>query len=189
MEKWKPTKEDPNYLISDFGNLLRTSHYRPTRTGKRIMSKKQLSPTLGNHGYYATSFGRGGEHRVLIHRLVAEAFVPNPDNLPQVGHKNGVKTDNRAENLKWETQRENLIHASEQLENNMNIGYDCKLYNIKFRNIIEKKGITKTEVSKLLGYKTQASLYAFLKKDMFQKQRKIAKILDVKLIDLIDDIG
>ena len=64
------------------------------------------------NGYMSISLQLDGKTRVKsVHRLIAEAFVPNPDNKPVVNHINGIKTDNRASNLEWVTHSENDLHA------------------------------------------------------------------------------
>ena len=73
----------------------------------------QLKTALKKNGYcYVVLFGKGSPQFKPIHRLVAEAFILNPENKPQVNHINGDKKDNRAENLEWVTHRENFAHAS-----------------------------------------------------------------------------
>lgn len=61
--------------------------------------------------YYSIALGRKNRKGFKVHRLIAQAFIPNPLNLPEVNHKNGIKTDNRIENLEWCTRKQNLAHS------------------------------------------------------------------------------
>ena len=64
------------------------------------------------HGYKAVTLHKAGQGKMmLLHRIVAQTFVPNPENKPQVNHINGNKADNRVENLEWVTAQENIEHA------------------------------------------------------------------------------
>jgi hypothetical protein len=77
---------------------------------------KYLKPWKMQAGYFVVSLYKevGKQHKYLIHRLVATEYVPNPRELNEVNHKNGIKTDNRPENLEWCTSKENKAHAWEK---------------------------------------------------------------------------
>lgn len=73
---------------------------------------KHLSSQITNSGYEIVHISVNGKRKALtMHRLVALAFVPNPDNKPFVNHKDGDKTNNDANNLEWVTHKENMAHA------------------------------------------------------------------------------
>jgi hypothetical protein len=72
----------------------------------------KLKGMPNRNGYLRVDIHYKYKRGVFIHRLVALAFVPNPENKPQVNHINGIKTDNRAENLEWVTNSENQIHSN-----------------------------------------------------------------------------
>ena len=114
MEIWKKIDSDGvgTYEVSNEGRVRRVLHDR--RAIKKYGQYKYLKPVLhrGKRTNYL-DIGIGRRKRMLVHRLVAEAFIPNPNNLPQVNHKNGNGMDNRVENLEWVTNRENAIHARE----------------------------------------------------------------------------
>jgi hypothetical protein len=107
-------KDFPNYLVTDKGEILSKNYHREGRIAK-------LQPRIKENGYpYVILRKDGLNYTKTIHRIVAESFIPNPDNKQTVNHKNGNKTDNRVENLEWATQSENIKHAYRVLKRQIN---------------------------------------------------------------------
>ena len=108
-EQWKVIKECPSYAVSNFGKLKRVADgSRGDKAGT------MLRPHLNKYGYYqAVLIVLGKRITRLVHRLVAQAFIPNPKNKPTVNHKDGNKVSNKDTNLEWATVVENNDHAHE----------------------------------------------------------------------------
>jgi len=103
------------YEISNLGNIRAMERSMPYNKHKNFfMTKKGKILKIGKNrkGYAQTRLRKDGEYlNVKIHRLVANAFIPNPKNKPQVNHKDGNKANNAIENLEWVTNQENTDHA------------------------------------------------------------------------------
>jgi hypothetical protein len=97
------------YLIDSLGNIVSC----PRQNGSRFVNQYKILGTKTNKfGYREVALSKDGKTKtVLLHRLIAIHFVDNPHNLPCVNHKNGIKTDNRIENLEWCTKSQNTKHA------------------------------------------------------------------------------
>lgn len=108
-ETWRPVPGyEGNYIISESGIVMRSSQKRGTHIGKIVQSHADKK------GYLRVRLTNGGKGSTLkVHRLVATAFVSNPEKLPQVNHKDTDKANNHYLNLEWCTNPENKAHAME----------------------------------------------------------------------------
>jgi hypothetical protein len=93
-EIWKNTTQNPNFQVSNKGRV------------RNITTNKITEPNSKGYQYV-----RLGKKQYLAHRLVATAFIPNPDNLPDVNHIDGNKANNNVTNLEWCTRKHNMRHA------------------------------------------------------------------------------
>lgn len=114
MEIWKDIPGWENrYQVSSLGRI-RSLNFKQT---KKI---KVMSGITDIRGYKSIAFRPNGskskQKHYMIHRLVAKTFIPNPENKPFVNHKNGIRDDNRRENLEWVTKSENETHKIYELD-------------------------------------------------------------------------
>lgn len=98
-EIWRKLEIHPSYSVSNAGRI------------RNDVTGKVLRGTVNKDDGYVSITFRNVKGRHSLHRLIAKSFIANPENKPEVNHKNGIKTDNRVDNLEWVTAEENREHA------------------------------------------------------------------------------
>lgn len=113
QEIWKDIEGyEGFYQVSNFGTIKSLSRYIKFGNKTRYSNERILKFHKDKDGYKKVILQKSGKaQNYLIHRLVAQAFIPNPDNKPQINHKDGDKQNNKVDNLEWCTPSENMIHA------------------------------------------------------------------------------
>lgn len=111
-EIWKTYPKIPFIEASNFGRVRTKDRVAIDRNGRKLHIKgRVLKQQLCPNGYMEVKFGMNGEHvYLLVHRVIAASFLPNPDNLPEVNHKDNDPTNNRLDNLEYCTHEYNMAY-------------------------------------------------------------------------------
>ena len=165
----KLIKNFENYAITDDGKVI-SYKYKTPRIMKTWFQKS---------GYENIKLCKNNQtYHFLIHRLVAEAFIPNPDNLPEVNHKNKNRQDNRVENLEWCSRNDNLYDSYSTLSPVRN-HIRCILYSPKNEKIKEFHSIK--EASEYASQKYGTSISGMIRNYKSKGYKVVKESVETKL--------
>lgn len=159
-EEWRDVVGyEGSYQVSDIGRVKSVPRVYKMKDGRRKNIKKEIIMKfdIDKDGYFKIGLREKGKQRnFFIHRLVAQAFIKNPENKPQVNHIDGIKTNNSITNLEWVTHQENRTHAAEN--GLVPDQWGCKNPNVKISESkvriireLNKKGVKYSEISEIVG--------------------------------------
>jgi hypothetical protein len=163
MENWKDVSGfEGKYQVSDVGNIRSLDRHGKHRDGGlRVYYGKLLAPIKQNKNSDYVRVKLCGKLS-LVHRVVASAWVANPNNLPQVNHKDGNKTNNHPSNLEWCSPRENIHHAIES-------GLIKGAYNFKF---------SQKEIDSIIDMRNNGKSFREISRHHYCDPSTISKILN-----------
>lgn len=159
-EIWKDIEGFEVYEVSNFGNIRR-----------QFKKGFKLRKPVHQLGYaHVTLSYKNKFKKYPIHRLVAKAFIPNTDNKPCVNHINGIKTDNRVENLEWCTYSENEKHSFDKLGKITNgiIRRKIPLNKISYIKELNKKGFSQRSIAKQFNV-SQTTIWLIINEKTYVK--------------------
>jgi len=161
-EIWKDVKDfEGLYQVSNLGNVKRL-------ISERVFAERLIGRTIDRYGYVKRVLSKNGKNNHFTeHRLVAIAFIDNPNNKQAVNHINGIKTDNIVQNLEWCTNKENKEHAViTGITNQKGVKHNmcklteeqvCEIRKIGFSqtrmSLSKKYGVSRTHILRLIKNK------------------------------------
>lgn len=131
LEEWRPIDGfDDRYAVSNRGRVM------------NLKTERVLKNTINTHGYYVVNLGKGNTR--TVHKLVATAFIENPNNLPQVNHISEDKRDNNVNNLEWVSASKNIRHSVHQ--------QSCRINQLTLDGKFIRQWDSSHEIERELGY-------------------------------------
>lgn len=113
QEIWKPYPEYPFVEANQFGEIRTVDRYIKTKNGTRFVKGRVLKQFLNKNGYMQVQLHANGKPVSLyVHRVIAICFIPNPDNLPEINHRDNNRKNNAVSNLEWCTHQYNMAYKN-----------------------------------------------------------------------------